>query len=163
VTLETFLRSLETQRKRWNSNRKPNGRETDRNSTECELWTVCYSTVDNLLQYHRQSAGQKSENELRGSSSVLDWKTTATVPADSPLQYRGQSAGQKKKENELRETGSVCCWKLNSGLSGVKGGLSAVQRSKTRLRKVVLDTLNRGWRTVRKMLPDCLRIAILEE
>jgi hypothetical protein len=142
--------------------------ETERARNGSEQHRV--RAVDSLLQYRGQSA--TVPQTVRRSEI---WKRTSRKQFCSRLKNhgystRGQSAAvprtvrwSKKKENELRETGSVCCWKLNSGLSGVKGGLSAVQRSKTRLRKVVLDTLNLGWRTVREMLPDCLRIAILEE
>jgi hypothetical protein len=42
--------------------------EQARNGSEQHRVHAAYS----LLQYHGQSVGQKSENELHGSSSVLD-------------------------------------------------------------------------------------------
>jgi hypothetical protein len=45
-TLEKFLRSLETQCKRRNSNQRSNGRKTDKIAQNRELRTVRYSTLD---------------------------------------------------------------------------------------------------------------------
>jgi hypothetical protein len=42
--LDKFLRLLHTQHKRWNSNQRPNRRETDKTTQNRELLTVCYST-----------------------------------------------------------------------------------------------------------------------
>jgi hypothetical protein len=72
--LDKFLRSLETQRKRQNSNRRPNGRETDKIAQDRELRTVHCSTLDSPLQYPRLSVVQKSETELREIGSVLGLK-----------------------------------------------------------------------------------------
>jgi hypothetical protein len=64
--------------------------------------------ADSLLQYRGQSAGQKTENELRGSSFVLDWKTTATVPRtvrawglDSPQVRTPCSKESTEKKSQL--------------------------------------------------------------
>jgi hypothetical protein len=107
--LNKFHRSLEKQRKRRNSNRRSNGRETDKTTQDKELQTVCYSTPDSPLQYHRLSAVQKSETELDRNSFVLGLKTTATVPPDSPDLGAGLSTStdteqQRKHRKESTET-----------------------------------------------------------
>jgi hypothetical protein len=126
VTLETFIRSLETQRKRRNSNRKPNGRETDQNSTDCELRTVCYSTTDSsqvknlktnsaeavlfppekpLLQYCRQSRLEGRTVRKYGHRATKKAQKKSQLP-DCPLQYHRlsanrETAGTESSENHL--------------------------------------------------------------
>jgi hypothetical protein len=92
-TLEKFLRSLETQRKRRNSNRRSNGRKTNKTTQNIELWTVCYSILDSplfknqklnfmkivlfsvwmpLLQYLEHKYGHRATKEAQKKSWLLD-------------------------------------------------------------------------------------------
>jgi hypothetical protein len=90
-----FLKSLETQRQRWNSNWKPNGRETDRNSTDYESRTVRYSTADSPLQYSTvPRTVRRSKNWKRTSWKQFysRLKNICYSTTDSPGLGGGQSA-----------------------------------------------------------------------
>jgi hypothetical protein len=121
-----FLRSLETQRKRQNPNRKPNGRETNHNSTDCEPRTVRYSTADSPevknLKTNFAEAVLFSTEKITATvpRTVRAWGRTvreyghrAAMKAQKksqlpggPLQYRGlsanrETAGTESSENRL--------------------------------------------------------------
>jgi hypothetical protein len=108
-TLEKFLRSLETQRKRRNSNRRSNGRETNKTAQNKELRTVCYSIPDSPLQCSRRVcyntrtvSGSKIRNRISRKQS-LQYPGQFGLRARTVCKYGYHAAKKAQKKAQLSD------------------------------------------------------------